>query len=140
MPQSVKIKTHKPGRCYSENHFFILSKGNNAGKPLAAPCPNCFVLLAESDTEKDLLYWLCYGLWQGRCFRVYLSGSVIPFIHLQDLRKVIVFAHEKVEGKKEGFAKAIEVLKSCAAHEEKITKQLMLIKDAKRAIMHRLLQ
>ena len=30
-------------------HFFILNKGNNSGKPLLAPCPNCFVIIAENQ-------------------------------------------------------------------------------------------
>jgi hypothetical protein len=57
------IKTHKMNRTYHENHFFILSKGNNAGRPQDQPCPNCFVVITESPKERQTLFWLCYGLW-----------------------------------------------------------------------------
>jgi len=140
MPQSVKIKTHKPGSSYSESHFFILSKGNNSGKPLISPCPNCFVLLAESESERELLYWLCFGLWQGGCFRICLCGSVIPFIHLRDVKNLLAVACEKVADKKEAFAKAVEVLRCCIAQEEKIAHQLKLMQEAKKLIMYKLLQ
>ncbi len=140
MPQSVKVKTHKPGSSYSENHFFILSKGNNSGKPLIAPCPNCFVLLTETESECELLYWLCFGLWQGGCFRVYLCGSVIPFIHLRDITRLLTLACEKIAGRKEAFAKAVEVLRCCAEQEKKITDQLKLMKEVKKSIMCKLLQ
>lgn len=77
-----KIKTHKMKNTYVEDHFFILSKGMNAGKPLDKPCPNCFVLFAKSKVERNMLYWLCFGLWQGNFFHPFLTGYVIPFIRL----------------------------------------------------------
>jgi hypothetical protein len=50
--KKLKIKTHQMKNAYTENHFFILSKGLNAGKPIEKPCPNCFVMLAKSEEEK----------------------------------------------------------------------------------------
>ena len=139
MPHSVKIKTHK-SKDYTEDHFFILSKGNNSGKPLVHPCPNCFVVLADNAEERELLYWLCFGLWQGGCFRPFLCGSVIPFIHLGDLKKVIQDAKAKVGEKPEKFVEAIEMLNRLSAHQERIVQQLSLIKEAKRALIHNVLK
>ena len=139
MPYSVKIKTHK-SKAYTENHFFILSKGNNAGKPLVQPCPNCFVVLVDTAEERELLYWLCFGLWQGGCFRPFLCGSVIPFIHLEDLKKVIQGARIKVEEKPSEFAEAIELLNKLTAHQENIVLQLSLIAQTKRAVIHKVLK
>jgi hypothetical protein len=136
----VKIKTHKVNREYTGEYFFILSKGNNAGKPLAQPCPNCFVLLADDAKQKEDLYWLCFGLWQGGFFLPFLCGSVIPFIHLGDLRKVITQAGEKVAQKPAPFAQAVQLLNRLSVHQENIKEQLKLIKEAKRAVMHKLLK
>jgi len=139
MAHSVKIKTHK-GKGYEGEYFFILSKGNNAGKPLAQPCPNCFVVVADSTEERELLYWLCFGLWQGRCFRQFLCGSVIPFIRLGDLKKVIQEARVKAEEKPKEFTEAVELLNKLSAHQENILQQLSLIAQAKRAVIHKVLK
>jgi hypothetical protein len=138
-PQSVKIKTHKSGQ-YVEPHFFILSKGNNAGKPLTSPCPNCFVLVAQDVKEREALYWLCFGLWQGGLFRPYLRGSVIPFICVDDLRNEICQAWEKVAQKPDSLAQVAQTLTGLAAHQEKLKEQLKLINELKRAMMFKLLK
>ena len=68
------------GQSISKNHFFILSKGLNAGKPLTEPCPNCFVFHAETEQEKDFyigLYSACGKLinlkftWLARLFHLF---------------------------------------------------------------------
>ena len=123
---------------YAENHFFILSKGLNAGKPLDKPCPNCFVLFAESEEEKNRLYWLCHGLWQGNFFRPFITGSVIPFIRLDDLKRVLWEALSKVDLNE--FEKSISVMQGLQKHQENICKQLELIRQAKKALMYKILK
>lgn len=44
-----KIKTHRTGETYQSPHFFILNKGNNAGKPNICPFTNSFVVFANSE-------------------------------------------------------------------------------------------
>jgi hypothetical protein len=80
------IKTYRPQITLSDHHFFILSKGNNAGKPLDQPCPNCFVAFCSSPDDREFFYWLSYALWQAGIFRIQLIGSVIPFIRINDLK------------------------------------------------------
>ena len=65
---SFSIKSHRPGVVYNMPHFFILNKGNNSGKPLLSPCPNCFVIQFQSEEEKEQIYWLSYSLWQSKAF------------------------------------------------------------------------
>jgi hypothetical protein len=138
--RTLNIKTHKMKNSYSGNYFFILSKGLNAGKPMETPCPNCFVLLTRDEEEQNLLYWLCFGLWQANQFHPFLTGSVIPFIRLDDLRTVISKALEKVECKPGDFINSIEVLNKLQAHQEGIMQQLQLIKQAKKAVMYKVLR
>jgi hypothetical protein len=135
---TLKIKTHRPKNSYSGNYFFILSKGLNAGKPLDKPCPNCFVLFAKSDEEKNRLYWLCFGLWQGNFFQPFLTGSVIPFIRLEVLKQVIAVALTKLNANE--FEKAISIMRDLQKHQENISKQLVLIRQAKKALMHGMLK
>lgn len=136
--KTLNIKTHKMKNVYSGNHFFLLSKGLNAGKPLDKPCPNCFVLFAKSEEEKNQLYWLCFGLWQANFFRKFLTGSVIPFIRLSDLKQVIEEALLKVDFTE--LEKSMLVMNDLNKHQENISRQLELIKQAKKSIMYKVLR
>jgi hypothetical protein len=136
--KTLKIKTHQIKNVYTENHFFILSKGLNAGKPLERPCANCFVLFAKSEEEKNQFYWLCFGLWQGDFFRPFLTGSVISFIRLDDLKTVINEALSKVNASE--FDKSISVMQDLEKYHLNISKQLELIRQAKKSLMYKMLR
>jgi hypothetical protein len=138
--RKLNIKTHKMNNHYSGKFFFILSKGLNAGKPLDNPCPNCFVLFAENEEEKNVVYWICFGLWQAGMFRPFITGSVIPFIRLEDLRTVISNAWNKVKGSSIDFKSSIQVLRKLQECQENIEKQLHLVKQAKKSLMYKVLR
>ncbi|MGQ0826958.1 MAG: DUF6943 family protein [Bacteroidota bacterium] len=135
-----KIKTHKMTRTYKEEHFFILSKGNNSGKPMDKPCPNCFVCLCKDEIEKRQLYWLFYGLWQGKYFNPFLTGSVIPFIRIDDLQKVAETALSKIELQPNQFSKNISMMQLLNEKSKVIMEQIKLIKKAKKALMYQVLK
>ncbi|MBC7747417.1 MAG: hypothetical protein H7Z76_02345 [Methylotenera sp.] len=80
------VFTHRKDRIYCQPHFFILNKGNNSGKPLKEPCPNCFVITVKTDEEAENLYWIALSLWKSKLWHQYLIGSVIPFIRLNDFK------------------------------------------------------
>jgi hypothetical protein len=135
------IKTHYLKNQYlNDNHFFILSKGNNAGKPLINPCANCFVLTARNRDEKEFYFWLCYGLWVGGYFRQVLCGSVISFLRITELQCIISRGQSKVEVRREALAKAIAMLNKLSALQENFSYQLQLVKQAKQSVMHQLLK
>ena len=136
----MKIKTHKMKNIYLEKHFFILSKGNNSGKPMETPCPNCFVCLCGDEEEKQHLYWLFYGLWQGMYFNPFLTGSVIPFIRLEDLKQVVKIALAKVELQPQQFDKNISMMQLLDEKAKIIKEQIKLIKQTKKALMYQVLK
>lgn len=123
------IKLDKP-------HFFILNKGNNSGKPLLMPCPNCFVILFSGEEEKEHVYWLLYSLWQSKAFYPCLRGSVIPFILLRDVKECLTVAMEKMKANPGQFKKAVEALHSLEAMENKFRQNLKLIQLAKISIFN----
>jgi hypothetical protein len=129
-----KITTYSPDQKRSPFAFFILNKGMNSGKPLEHPCPNCFTFNAADQAEKDLYYWICFGLWQSKSLHPYLNGSVIPFIHLRDLNQVISQASEKALATPANFLKTVETLKILDQHEKQYHRNLLLISEAKKAI------
>jgi hypothetical protein len=134
--QSFTIKSHAKNRVYSKPHFFILCKGNNSGKPLTAPCPNCFVLECESG-QKDLLYWMLWGLWKSRAFHPFLRGSVIPFIVLSDAREVLKTALEKSIGNKAQLAQSVKFMRTLEELEKNYLNNLALVQDARRAVFYK---
>jgi len=129
-----KITTYSPDQKRSTFAFFILNKGMNSGKPLEHPCPNCFTFNATDQAEKDHFYWLCFGLWQSKSLHPYLNGSVIPFIHLRDLKQVINQASEKAQANPGTFQKTVEALKILDRQEKQFHRNLLLILEAKKAI------
>lgn len=112
-------------------HFFILCKGNNSGKPLLSPCPNCFSIQFQSETDKEQIYWLSYSLWQSKAFYPYLRGSVIPFVVLRDVKECLINGLKKMEENPGQFQKVMEALRNLEELEKKFKKNLEVIKIAK---------
>jgi len=69
--------------------FYILCKGENAGKPSLKPWANSFVVICQNQQYFDFYYWLVYGIFKAGKFKVRLRGSVIPFINVDDVRDII---------------------------------------------------
>ena len=80
------VVTHQSNPSTEQPHFFILSKGKNAGKPLKVSCPNCFLVTVKSAEETENLYWIAYTLWIANYWHQYQIGSVIPFIRITTFR------------------------------------------------------
>ena len=122
-----KSETEKP-------HFFILNKGNNSGKPLLTPCPNCFEIQFNTEQEKKQVYWLMYSLWQSKAFYPFLRGSVIPFVILRDVKACILDGLNKVDANPVQFDKAVATLRSLESMEKQYKQNLLLISKAKRIL------
>jgi len=134
---TFSIKSYRSGVVYNMPHFFILNKGNNSGKPLVAPCPNCFVIQFKSEKEKEQIYWLSYSLWQSKAFYPFLRGSVIPFIVLRDVKSCLLDGLNKANEKPAQFEKAVAALRSLEAMEKKYKQNLILIANAKRMLFYK---
>lgn len=134
---TISIKTHRLGAEYAMPHFFILNKGNNSGKPLLCPCPNCFVVVCNSEEEREQLYWLVMGLCQSKAFYPYLRGSVIPFVNLSDVKQCIYKGAELAQSNLEAFNKSVKQLHSLEQLEQNYKQHLQLINEAKRALFYR---
>ena len=120
-------------------HFFILNKGNNSGKPLTVPCPNCFVIQFQCEEEKEQIYWLIYSLWQSKAFYPFLRGSVIPFIVLRDIKSCLLDGVEKMAKNTAQFEKAVAALRSLETMEKQYKQNLLLISQAKQMLFYKYL-
>lgn len=125
--KTIKIKTFnlKSGR--NTDHFFILSKGYNAGKPLEQPCPNCFIVTAESEEHKHQLFWICYSLWKSGTFLRLLRGSVIPFLNIREASAEIEKAIQCTNSRKPEFEKNVAELRKLIRTAKLLNAQVKLI-------------
>ena len=135
--RTVQLKTFNKNFNYEGYYFFILNKGLNSGKPLKNACANCFICLADSEEQKEQLYWLCYGLWHSKAFHYYLKGSVIPYISIDELNQCLSKSFLKSNANKQEFEKAIQLFKHLEKLEIQFEKNLQLIKDTRRAIFYK---
>ncbi len=128
-----EIKTHRLNRKYILPHFFILNKGLNSGRPMNDACPNCFVVTAGTNEQRESLFYLCLSLQTGRYFNYYIKGSVIPFITIDDTRKVLDKALLNYE--KDQWQLKVEKLKKITAYEENLKQQIKAIGQLKLALL-----
>jgi hypothetical protein len=136
---SFILKSYSQKSEIKKPHFFILNKGNNSGKPLTAPCANCFVIQFQNETEKEQVYWLMYSLWQSNTFYPFLRGSVIPFVVLRDVKSCLMDSLSKVEANPAQFEKAVAALQGLEAMEKQNKQNLLLISQAKRMLFYKYL-
>ncbi len=129
------IKTYRHGTIYNKPHFFILNKGMNSGKPLTAPCANCFVVLAETEAQKINLFWLVYGLWKAKAFHYYLKGSVIPFVSIKEISGFIINKWDKVLNAPSDFNKIVNNLRVLDDQEKQYKQALQLINQYRAALV-----
>ena len=134
---SLKFQTYSPKNQATEFEFYILCKGLNSSKPLTAPCPNSFVCICNSQEQKDFYYWLLFGLWKAKYFHQFLTGSVIPFLRISDLKNEIGIQAEKVGRQKEEYKSTGDKIKLLDEREKSIRQNLALINDLKRAMIYR---
>ena len=133
------LKSYNQKSEIKKPHFFILNKGNNSGKPLTAPCANCFVIQFQNEIEKEQVYWLMYSLWQSNAFYPFLRGSVIPFVVIRDVKSCLSAALNKVDENPAQFEKAVAVLQGLEAMEKQNKQNLLLISQAKRMLFYKYL-
>jgi len=133
---TFRLKTYNHKKEIRNPHFFILNKGNNSGKPLVSPCPNCFVIQFSNENEKEQVYWLLFCLWQSKAFYQYLRGSVIPFIVLRDIKSCIQENMDKAAIIPAQFEKMLAAFQSMNKIENQLKQNLKSIDKAKQLILY----
>jgi len=134
---SPKFQTYSVKNQCTGFEFYILSKGLNSGKPLTAPCQNSFVCICKNEEQKDFYFWLLFGLWKAKHFHQFLTGSVIPFIRINEFKKEVAVQAEKISKQQAAYTNTIKQIKLLEQKEMQMLQNLALIKDVKRAMIYR---
>ncbi len=135
--KQAKVFTYSKQYQVKEFDVFILSKGLNSGKPLDAPCPNCFVVSCSSKAISNYYGVLCYGLHKAKHFHHLLTGSVIPFLRIDDFKKEIATQSEAVNKNPKAFEADVNKIKLMEEKQKIMQQQIQLLSDLKRAILYR---
>ena len=130
---SYQIKTHRVNRGYNQPHFFLLNKGLNSGRPMKEPCPNCFTITTKTEEQRNTLFYLCFSLQIGRYFSIFIKGSVVPFITIDDTRNVLNKALSNY--KEDQWQSKVEKLIMITIYENNLKDQLKTIGQLKIAIL-----
>lgn len=135
MPNFI-IKTHQKDTIYKGNQIFILNKGMNSGKPQKEPFTNSFVILCAEDKDTETIYWLAYSLWKSKFWHQFLIGSVIPFLRIKDFKKDFDCKVNEMMQEHELHQKQIQALRLLEQKEEQLNKNINIINDLRKAILH----
>ncbi len=129
------LKSYNQKSEIKKPHFFILNKGNNSGKPLNSPSPNCFVILLENQLQADQICTLCYALWRSRTFESHLRGSVIPFLTIREFRSVLAFHIPIIEAHSAEFEKTTKALILLEQQEKNLIETLRVVNEYKKTFI-----
>ncbi|WP_282123359.1 DUF6943 family protein [Algibacter mikhailovii] len=130
--QTFEIKTHRPGVTYNKPHFYILNKGLNSGKPSLTPFTNSFVILTN-DLDQDNLFSLCWVLFQSGKYRSLLRGSVIEFVVITEVKKLITSKQQNTDLNK--LAEVTQKWKKAKELETNLNNQIKLLKQYQNAVL-----
>ena len=133
--EAIRIISYRAGMIFSSNAIFILSKGLNAGKPLAKPCRNCFAVEFRVGEDAIRFKSLCQILLQSQVFSQYLKGSVIPFISIRDFRSIVSRYAELVDNLPAEFSHLVEVLSTIEQQEQRNRSMLSLLSQCRMALI-----
>jgi len=134
------LKCFNPAQQPGAYEFYILSKGNNAGRPMRQSCPNCFVMSFDDHEERESYYWTCFAMFQARIFEPYLTGSVIPFLRINDVACLIEAQYFKMLQNKDKFTRALEKLVSCQQRANKVNYILYLLEIVHKSTLYSIMR
>lgn len=132
-----QIRCYHEGSSLPEFSFFILCKGCNAGKPGFNPWTNSFVVVCSNQKYFDFYFWLIYGLYQSKKFKVFHRGSVIPFINLCDVRDIIREVAPLIEPDWSRYQEILSTLDNLRKLKSTLTEQLLATDKLQRCLLHK---
>lgn len=122
MKTNIEIKVHNGTE--TTPAVYVLSRGQNSGKPLAKPCPNCYAIQAETESLSEVRA-VAHILFVSGKLKPFLHGSVIEFVTVKAYRKAFLNLWQSLP-----IEKVIETAQALAQLEQQteiLRKQLLLL-------------
>jgi len=132
--ENINIKTWTSRVPAPHHAFYILSKGENAGRPMDKSCPNCFIVSCRNENERNTLFGLSLALWHAGSFQHFLRGSVVPFIVIRHVQSLLSDAYHNFLAAPDHQRAQIETLRKLDALEKLKRKEINLIKQLKHTL------
>lgn len=70
--------------------------------------PQLICLHLQKPGAERFYFWLLFGLWKAKHFHQFLTGSVIPFIRLSDLKNEVFNQAEKVSEQEKEYKSTVD--------------------------------
>ncbi len=120
--------------------FFILSKGENAGKPGLVPWANCYAVRCNNKEAFEYYYWLVFALFKAGKFKTRHRGSVIQFVNIQDVRDVIRQTLPAVWEQWQKYQKLLQHIEALEKTKTTLGKPLIKTESLQRTLLHKFFQ
>lgn len=132
----MTIKRYNPQQTIRENTFFIQSHGLHAGRPLRKPIPNSWQL----DTKTKYAFEICYMIYNSKFLKNYIRGSVIPFLTLNEYKKILLPIFENPLNEDQLIQKRLKTLELLDSAIDSEAKKQLYLKELKISISQDLLK
>jgi len=117
--------------------FFILSKGDNAGKPGLIPWVNCFAVYCRNQQTFDFYFWLVFGLFKAGKFKIRHRGSVISFVNINDVKDVLKEAAPAIFQHCQKFQQIVNAMDLLEKSKTTLGQQLLTTENLQRYLIRR---
>ncbi len=134
------VTTYQKGQLLSGLYFFVQCKGENSGRPLRQPIANCWVVTVEHAEDLDRYYYLSYALWLAGGFKVYLRGSVVPFLVIHEYKACMSKAECATQAEAQRFTESVENVSRFEVQLQQLRHHLVELQQAKRRSLAYLLR
>ncbi len=112
----VEVLTY-PNKKQLKPNFYIQVKGLHSGRPIKTPIVNCVAVYSDFP----YLFEIVYLLWNGRKFESDIIGSVVPFIRIDAIKKIIALGLESYRPEKKKLLEKINLIDQVVVnHKEQI--------------------
>lgn len=125
----IQIKIYNGTESHSA--VYVLGRGQNSGKPLDKPCPNCYKIQAPTDCIAKVRA-VAHILFVSGKLRPFMRGSVFEFITVGSYRKAFLQLWHSLDSEK--IFQTAQMLQHLEQQADNLKKQIRLVNQLRQNI------